>query len=465
MIRFIETFTSAVITPAVMLLLLIAGAAVYACASPHKVALCFLKNRKERGGNSLSATLTALAGTLGVGNISGVALAIAYGGCGAVFWMWISAFFAMAVKYAEILLASHYRIKKKNGYHGGAPIYLRAAFRGKTGRCLSAFFAALCILASLTVGSSVQSLAAAESAKEAFGIPPILTGAALAVCAFLCTVGGSRRIEKVTGALVPIMSGAYLILSLYIILCELENIPHILSLIMRSAFGIRPAIGGIGAFGMLSAVRYGVSRGLISNEAGCGTAPFAHARAAREPAEQGLFGILEVFIDTVVLCTATAVCIIAAYGNSVPADRGGMILVSNAFEKYLGAFAPTALCIAVVMFAYGSLICWYFYATECISMITGAKWITSFFSLAFILATALGSVSGGGVWLISDVCINLMLTTNTAAVLKELNTVRRVSTRYISSFSSNSAERTEIASSIRSRGKASAMPHSETEAP
>lgn len=463
-----EYFISGFLSPAVLILLAVTGVAVIAVAKPHTALLTFLrnKNRSREGASSLSAMLTALAGTLGVGNISGVALAIASGGCGAVFWMITSSAFAMAVKYAEIVLASNYRTLKRDGFHGGAPLYIGEAFKGRMGKILSAAFCVLCIAGALTVGCAIQSGATAETAEAAFGIPPFLCGILLAVICLASIIGGTKRITGITDKLVPLMSGTYLVLSLVIIIKEASCIPAIFSLIFRSAFGIRPALAGTAGYGIASAIRYGVSRGLISNEAGCGTAPFAHSRADRNPAEQGLFGIAEVFIDTVVLCTATAVSIIAAYGGDVPDGIGGMILVCNAYEKYFGSLAPAVLSIATAMFAYGSMICWYFYGTECILLSGGSKAAKFLFTAAFAIFAVIGATEkSGAVWLASDICFDLMLCINTAAVLKLIGTVRSVTNGYARSPSRSAEERIRNASDNLSRGKAIAIPHSETEAP
>ena len=464
--QFTELFVSDILTPAVITLLAVAGIAVFVHVRPFAVlrTAAATKRRGDVGGSSLSAMLTALAGTLGVGNISGVALAIACGGCGAVFWMWVSALLAMAVKYAEILLASHYRIIKKDGSHGGAPIYIKRAFKGGTGKALSLLFTVLCMVASLTVGSSVQSGAAAEIAQYAFGVHPALCGVVMAICVTICISGGSKRIGKVTDVLVPLMSGAYIILSLWVIIKETHRLPSIFSMIIRSAMNTRSAAGGAVGFG-IAAMRYGVSRGLISNEAGCGTAPFAHARAEREPAEQGIFGIAEVCIDTVIMCTLTAITVIAAYGGNVPKNTAGMVIVCEAYGKYIGAAAPGLLCVAVILFAFGSIICWYYYGIECL-LLSGAKRTAKHcFAAAFIICISFGAVVNGRiVWLCADLCFDMLLALNTITVLKELGTVKKVTDTYLYRFKKQSV-RSSTARSLLSQGKARAMPHSETEAP
>jgi len=465
--QFAEGFISNILTPLALMLLVITGVAVFTYVRPFSILWLYIsKKRNERSStSSLSAMLTALAGTLGVGNISGVALAISCGGCGAVFWMWVSALFAMSVKYAEILLASHYRTVKKDGPHGGAPLYISAAFKGRGGRALSRFFTMLCIVGAFTVGSSVQSGAAAEITCYAFDIPPAICGAALGICVLACICGGTKRISKVTDVLVPLMSGAYLILSLFVIYVERNSLPQVFSGIFRSAFGLRQAVGGAAGYGLAAAVRYGVSRGLISNEAGCGTSPFAHARTDSEPAEQGLFGIAEVFIDTIVLCTVTAVSIIAAYDGNIPTDKAGMVIVCDAYGKYLGSAAPAVLCVAVVLFAFGSIICWYYYGMECL-LITGAKKTAkTCFAAIFIFCVFMGAVvNGRHLWLCADLCFDMLLTVNTAAVLKEVKTVKRITDKYVYSRK-RARDSASTAIRLSSRGRARAIPHSEADAP
>jgi len=462
-----ETFITNILTPAVLILLVICSLAVYLYVRPQRAIKPIIKGKRKvnAASSSVSAMLTALAGTLGVGNISGVALAIAHGGAGAVFWMWVSSILAMAVKYAEILLASHYRIVSNDGFHGGAPIYIERAFK-KKGRLFKKIFSALCIFAAFTVGSGVQSSAAAEISTEAFGIPPAVFGLVLSLfCAVVC-VGKTKKISKITDSLVPFMSAVYIILSLVVFVAEYKELTKIFSHIFHSAFNFTAAKGGIIGYSVKSAVRYGVSRGLISNEAGCGTAPFAHSKAEKNPAEQGIFGMVEVFIDTVLLCTVTAVTVLAAYGSNVPQDIGGMLIVSEAFEKYLGYAAPKLLCFSVVLFAFGSIICWYFYGTECILLGENKKLSKTAFTVFFIFSVFLGSIiKGKTVWLLSDICFNMMLALNVCAILKELKTAKRCVDSYVSSFENSKSVNACNAFPSAPRGSASAIPDSDDETP
>lgn len=462
-----ETFITNVLTPAILILLIICSLAVYLYARPLRAIKPIIKGKRKvkAGTSSVSAMLTALAGTLGVGNISGVALAIASGGAGAVFWMWLSSILAMAVKYAEILLASHYRILRSDGFHGGAPIYIEHAF-GKNGKILKKTFSVLCIFAAFTVGSAVQSSAAAEISAEAFGIPPALFGLVLSLFSAIVCIGKNGKISRITNALVPFMSAVYIILSLVVFIAEYKVLGKIFSDILHSAFNYTAAAGGVMGHTVKNAVRYGVSRGLISNEAGCGTAPFAHSKADKSPAEQGIFGMVEVFIDTVLLCTVTAVTVIAAYGSDVPQNIGGMLIVSEAFEKYLGHAAPKLLCFAVVLFAFGSIICWFFYGTECILLQKNKKHSKTAFSVLFIFSVFLGSViKGKTVWLLSDLCFNTMLALNVCAVLMELKTAKKCVDSYVSSFEKSKSVNACNAFPSVPAGSARAIPDSDAETP
>lgn len=462
MYKIAEAFLTNLLTPTALSLLIICSLAVYIYVRPQRVLRFILKgNRKFRAGpSSLSAMLTALAGTLGVGNISGVALAIAYGGAGAVFWMWISSILAMAVKYTEILLASHYRVSAADGFHGGAPIYIERAFK-RRGRIFKCIFTALCLFASFTVGGAVQSGAAAEICAEAFDLPPIVFGLVLAVFCVVVCIGKTKRINKITDTLVPFMSAVYILLSLIVFVAEYKELGRVFSSIFHSAFSFSSVAGGIMGHTVKSAVRYGVSRGLVSNEAGCGTAPFAHSKANKHPAEQGLFGMIEVFIDTVLLCTVTAVTVLVAYDSGIPRDLGGMLIVSGAFEKYLGNAAPMLLCFSVVLFAFGSIICWFFYASECIYQYKGKK-AGIIFPAAFILSVFLGTVTNArAVWLLSDLCFNTMLTLNVCAILKELKTAKICVDSYVISFKKSKSVSACKAFSSVPAGSASAIPNSE----
>ncbi|NLK39496.1 MAG: sodium:alanine symporter family protein, partial [Clostridiales bacterium] len=311
--------------------------------------------KKEKGGTSPFRALTvALAGTLGVGNIAGVALALISGGPGAIFWMWISALTAMIIKYAEIVLALHYRKRKhgrENEYYGSAMYYIREGLgKGRLARGLAATFALLCILNSISMGSVIQVNVIAESLKGRLGIPALATGIIITLLTAIVVFGGIRSISGLTVRLVPFMSAVYILLSMYIILTNLGELPRTLSMIFTSAFRVESAFGGILGFFLSRSVRFGVSRGLLSNEAGCGTATIAHAESStKSPALQGLWGIVEVFVDTILLCSMTAFVILISYDAIGGGELNGIMLTITAFEFTFGDAAGIIICAAILL--------------------------------------------------------------------------------------------------------------------
>ena len=266
----------------------------------------------SEGASSAKAVTLALAGTLGVGNIVGVSSAIHLGGFGSVFWMWISALLAMILKYAEIVLAMRYRRLNADGsYIGSAMRYIKAGLSAlgleRIGQAVSAVFAAAFLICSLTMGSMLQSSAVSEALNGVMGVPAIITGVVMSLLTLAICAKGTGSVMRLTDLLVPIMSLGYAVMSLAVIISNTSQLPHAFSLIVSSAFTPTAAVGGVGGFIFTKAVRYGVMRGLVSNEAGCGTAPTAHSIAnCKIAARQGLWGIFEVFADTLILCTMTA---------------------------------------------------------------------------------------------------------------------------------------------------------------
>lgn len=257
----------------------------YFFGNPGKVFAGIARATGEGGTSPWRTLSVALAGTLGVGNITGVALAVALGGAGAVFWMWAAAFAAMFLKYAETLLALSTREEQGGRMHGGAMYYIRAAVHGRAGRVLAAVFAALCVLTSLTLGGVIQTSAAAGALSAAFSVPPVAVGAVFALVAALVLIRGLRGVERVSAALIPFLCLAYTVLSLAAIVRGRARLPAAFAEIFRGAFALKSGLSGVGGFLTSGALRYGVSRGLVSNEAGCGTSPIAHAASGvRDPA-------------------------------------------------------------------------------------------------------------------------------------------------------------------------------------
>ncbi len=375
------------------------------------------KRRWVRGNGSARALAVALAGTLGVGNIAGVASAIALGGAGAVFWMWVSALLAMFLKYAEVVLAVKYRRYDAAGRaHGGAPYYMKKAFPGRVGRALGGIFCLLCLACMFTLGGVVQSAAASEAMSRAFSVPPALTGAVLGVLACLILWRGSAGVARACTVLVPVVCALFAVGSLVAILMRAEALPVAFAAIFKGAFSMESVAGGALGFFTSRAVRYGVARGIVSNEAGCGTAPIAHAAAnVRCPHEQGVWGIVEVFVDTILLCTMTALVILT---SGVPVQEGGgMSYALAAYAAVLGKAAAPLLAVSVLIFAFATVLCWVHYGAESLYALTGRKnsRILPLFVAFFCLLGAVAAPSL--VWDITDLVLAVMTLLNLVALL------------------------------------------------
>lgn len=374
---------------------------------PIKTVKAILKN--EKGGfRSLSV---ALAGTLGVGNIIGVASAILLGGAGSIFWMWVSAVCAMSLKYVEVYLAMKHRRFAKDSSYGGAPYYIKDGLKNKYGTSfaflLSVIFAILCVINSLTTGNLVQ----INSVSSILPIHPLIFGIIFTVLAFLVILGGIKRITKITSVLIPFLTLAYVIMCLSIIVVNAKQIPSIFATIIKNAFNIKSALGGACGYGIAAAMRYGVSRGVLSNEAGCGTSPAAHASSASgSPHGQGCLGILEVFIDTMLLCSLTAFVVLLSPNCSLNTP---VSVVINAFEHWLGSFGKYAVEVLAILFAFATVICQYFYGIESISYISKKKSFKSIFSFIFLSVLLIGSVIPMWLmWEISDLALAVMTLIN-----------------------------------------------------
>lgn len=276
------------------------------------------------GVSPFAAMCQALAATLGTGNIAGVSTALAIGGAGAVFWMWVSAFFGMMTGFAENVLGTLYRRKENGKYKGGAMYYIRDGLSEspKTrpfARPLSVIFAALCVLAGFGMGNAAQMNSAAEALRTSFGVPPLVTGIALAAIAAVIVFGGVKRISAFTARLVPVMSGACIIACLYIIVSNASELPSTMENIVRSAFGIGQVSGGIAGAAVKTAVSMGVKRGVFSNEAGLGTSVFAHiSSSVKSPVVCGMWSVFEIFFDTMIMCSLTALVLLTSRAAAPP---------------------------------------------------------------------------------------------------------------------------------------------------
>ncbi len=387
--------------------------------SPRKFLPTLLDTPKESGTSPFVGLTMALAGTLGVGNITGVAAAIVSGGPGAVFWMWAGALLSMSIKYGEVALAVKYRRKGKKGYSGGAMYYisdgLGRRFPGKRFIGFGGFFAVLCVVNSLITGNIVQSNSAAAVVPM---LPSGVTGTILSVLVGISALLGIHRIGRITSRLIPLLTGVYLLLSLWVIAANLGEIPTILAHILRSAFSFRAAAGGAVGITAREAIRFGITRGIFSNEAGCGTSPTAHASAeTKSPFHQGCFGIFEVIADTLILCTMTALVLLIADKRlmllSSVQGEGGASLTLTAFSALTGDWVYGVLAVSVVLFAYATILAQMYYGFVAVGYVTKSRLAKGGYLALSVVCTFLGSVIHADImWTLADLIVCLMTVIN-----------------------------------------------------
>ena len=388
-------------------------------------ALLSKKASSEKGERSAFAAATlALAGTLGVGNITGVAVAITAGGPGAIFWMWLSAIAAMPIKYAEIALSVYY----KNSGLPGAASYIADGFRGKFrkfSKLLAKLFLLLCVVSSFSLGNIVQVSAAADAAEYVFSLPPAITGIAFAFVTFaVIRFGGDRGADTFAMAVIPALSAIYTLISIAIIVSNVGNLPGIFHDIISDALSLPSVVGGASGYAVLRflqkpAVRFGTARGIISNEAGCGTSPFAHQGRFESPAKEGLWGLYEVFADTILLCTLTALVILAA---PIAPDLDGTALVIHAYTAGLGSLGSIGggfIALSVVIYAAASVVCWSRYGIDGIGGLTKSKLAPKVYLIAYCGISVYGAIAADKtVWELADAAISAMTILNTLCVVR-----------------------------------------------
>ncbi len=408
---------------------------------PIRCVRLLFARRATTGISPFRALTVALAGTLGVGNIVGVASAIYFGGAGAVFWMLVSALVAMVLKYAEITLAVRHRRMTPNGQPvGGAPYYIRdgltrAGFP-RAGRGLAALFALLCLINAITMGSLLQINAAAGAMKTGFSLHPLITGSMVALLTVISVKGGAKRISALTEKLVPFMTVGFLAACLGVLMLRCGRIPSALAMIWEDAFRMDAAGAGIGGFFLSKGIRYGVMRGLVSNEAGCGTAPMAHASADTDlPARQGLFGLVEVFVDTVLLCTVTALCILVSDSGPAAYGEDTVSTAQAAFSSVLGNWAGGFFAVAMLLFAVATIICWAHYGMTCVGYLTSARpavqgVVGNGYLVLMVVALLGGSVTAPTpAWRLADAAIACMTLLNLVVLLLLSREVREETER------------------------------------
>lgn len=389
------------------------------------------------GMSSFQALATAIAAQVGTGNIAGAATAIAVGGPGAIFWMWISAFFGMSTIFAEAVMAQKFKQVSDDGIVTGGPVYyIRAAFKGTFGKVLAAIFAVLIIFALGFMGNAVQSNSIAASWNTAFGIPKIAMGIFVAVVSLFVFTGGMKRIAKVTELIVPIMAAFYIVGSLIVIFANVTAIPAAFHDIIVGAFKPAAVAGGAMGATLKLAVQKGVARGLFSNEAGMGSTPHAHAVAkVKHPVEQGFVAMIGVFIDTFVILNLTALVIITT-GSRTTGFTGAQ-LSQYAFSTLYGKFGEIFIAICMLFFAFSTIIGWYFFGEANIRYLFGAKAV-KIYSIIVCICVVLGSLQEVDlVWNMADCFNSMMVIPNAIALVALSGLVKKTHDDYYNNFLPN----------------------------
>ena len=386
------------------------------------------------GMSSFQALATAIAAQVGTGNIAGAATALAIGGPGAIFWMWIAAFLGMATIYAEAIMAQKYKKVGDDGEVTGGPVYyIRAAFSGTFGKVLAGIFAVLITLALGFMGNAVQSNSIAAAFNTAFGLPQWIMGIILAVLALFVFLGGTGRIAKITELIVPIMAAFYIVGSLIVILFNAKEIPYALHAIVVGAFAPSSIVGGAAGATIKLALTKGVARGLFSNEAGMGSTPHAHAVAkVNHPVEQGFVAMIGVFIDTFVILNLTALVIITTH--SIPTGKTGAELSQYAFSTLYGKGGDIFIAICMFFFAFSTILGWYFFGQANIKYLFGVKAV-KIYSVIVAVCVFLGSLAEVElVWTMQDTFNSLMVIPNILALFALTGMIKKVHDDYFQNF-------------------------------
>ncbi|GKW50418.1 alanine/glycine:cation symporter family protein [Halomonas sp. NCCP-2165] len=370
---------------------------------------------KEGEISPFDALMTALSATIGTGNIAGVATAIALGGPGAVFWMWITALVGMATKFSEAVLAVRYREVDSGGNHIGGPMFYIKNGLGKKWAWLGGAFAFFGAVAAFGIGNTVQSNSVADALDSTFGLPHWVTGVVIMVLAGAVILGGIKRIAKVAGKLVPIMGVLYILAGLVVLAINASQIGDAFSMIFYYAFNPHAAMGGFAGAAVMAAIRFGVARGIFSNEAGLGSAPIAHAAAqTKNPVRQGLIAMLGTFIDTIMVCTITALVILTS--TVWVEGEAGASLTALSFDAALPGMGNQIVSLALAVFAFTTILGWSFYGEKCFQFLFGTRSIM-LYRVLFVLAIPLGAMAQlGFIWLMADTFNAMMAIPNLIAL-------------------------------------------------
>ena len=409
------------------LLILLSGTGLYLTLRLGFIQIRYLPRalgylfKKDKGGkgdvSSFAALCTALAATIGTGNIVGVATAVQAGGPGAIFWMWLVALLGMATKYAECLLAVKYRVRDKNGFMAGGPMYYIE--RGLGIKWLAKLFALLGVMvAFFGIGTFPQVNAITHAMQDTFNIPVLVTAIIVTLLVGLIILGGVKRIATASSVIVPFMAILYVTTSLVIILLNIEKVPDAISLIIYSAFDPQAALGGVVGFTVMKAIQSGVARGIFSNESGLGSAPIAAAAAqTREPVRQGLISMTGTFLDTIIVCTMTGIVLVLTGAWSNP-ELAGATVTNYAFAQGLGtSIGATIVTVGLLFFAFTTILGWCYYGERCFVYLVGIRGV-KLYRLAYIVLVGLGSfLHLNLIWIIADIVNGLMAFPNLIALI------------------------------------------------
>lgn len=385
--------------------------------------------QKEGDISPFQALMTALSATVGTGNIAGVATAVVLGGPGALFWMWCTALVGMATKFAEAVLAVKFREQDEHGNHVGGPMYYIKNGLGPKWVWLGTLFAIFASLAAFGIGNAVQANSVASVLQINFGIPAIATGLVMMVLVAAVLLGGIKRIGSVTGALVPFMAIVYLVSGLIVLAINANELPHAFELIFTYAFTEHAAEGGFAGAAVWAAIRFGVARGIFSNEAGLGSAPIAHAASqTKDPVRQGLIAMLGTFLDTIVICSITGLTIITS-GLWVTGESGAA-LTASAFSEALPGIGDHIISFSLAIFAFTTVIGWSFYGERSVEYLFGVRAIKPY-RVLWVLVLPVGAVLNlDFIWLVADTLNAMMALPNLVALILLSPVVFRLSRDY-----------------------------------
>lgn len=394
------------------------------------------KTKDKKAITQFQALSTALAATIGTGNIAGVATAITVGGAGAVFWMWVSAFFGMMTNFSENVLGIYFRQKNPHGeWSGGAMYYLQNGLKDRRffrhlARPLAVLFSIFCVIASFGMGNMAQVNSISHALNNTFQIPSLVSGIGLAIFVGLVVIGGIKRIGKVTEMIVPFMALAYIIGAVVLLIMNIRHVPAVFGEIFQGAFGFDAVAGGISGTLIKQAITMGFKRGVFSNEAGLGSSVMVHSASdVKEPVIQGMWGIFEVFADTIIVCTLTAFAILST--GALATGATGVALVSNAFTHGFGDFAGIFVTVSVLLFAFSTVLGWSFYGTKAMEYLLGSK-STIYYRAIFVLFIVVGATMDLSLaWDISDTFNGLMAIPNLIGVLLLSGTVVSITKNYV----------------------------------